>query len=140
MTDIHSLQVLQPPGWAQPRGFANGVAARGRLVFTAGMIGWNSQQVFETDDFVEQTRQALRNVLAVVAEAGGGPEHLVRLTWFITDKPAYLAQQRQIGAVYREVLGRHYPAMSVVAVSALMEDRAKVEIEGLAVIPENAED
>ncbi|GMA14276.1 RidA family protein (plasmid) [Deinococcus metallilatus] len=128
-------QPLQPPGWAQPRGFANGMAARGTLVFTAGMIGWNARQEFETDDFVEQVRQALCNVLAVVQAAGGEARHLVRLTWFITDRDAYLANQQRLGAAYREVLGRHYPAMSVIAVTALMESRALVEIEGTAVIP-----
>ena len=135
-TAATSLQTLHPPEWARARGFSNGVAARGTLVFTAGMIGWNARQQFETDDFVEQTRVALQNVLAVVREAGGGAEHIVRLTWFITDREAYLTCQQELGAAYREVMGRHFPAMSVVAVSALVEARAKVEIEGTAVIPD----
>lgn len=129
-------QVIQPPTWAKAKGYANGIAAQGTLVFTAGMIGWNAQQVFETDDFVYQTQQALQNVLDVVKEAGGEAEHIVRLTWFITDKMAYLESQRALGEVYRTVLGRHFPAMSVVVVAGLLEDRAKVEIEGTAVIPD----
>ena len=135
-TTTPTLQTLHPPDWAKAKGFANGMSARGTLVFTAGMIGWNAEQQFETDEFVEQTKIALQNVLAVVREAGGGPEHIVRLTWFITDRDAYLANQRELGAAYREVMGRHFPAMSVVAVTALMESRAKVEIEGTAVVPD----
>lgn len=131
-----SPQILQPPGWARPKGYANGITARGRLVFIAGMIGWNPQGVFETDDFVCQTRQTLQNILETLAEAGGKPEHLVRLTWFITSKQEYLASLDALGAAYREVMGRHYPAMSVVEVKSLMEDRAKVEIEATAVIPD----
>ncbi|MCX7784338.1 MAG: RidA family protein [Meiothermus sp.] len=131
-----NLQILQPPGWAKPRGYVNGIATRGRLVFMAGMIGWNRQGVFETDDFVGQTRQTLQNILETLAEAGGKPEHLVRLTWFITSKQEYLASLDALGAAYREVMGRHYPTMSVVEVGALMEDRAKVEIEATAVIPD----
>lgn len=130
------LQILQPTGWARPKGYANGIAARGRLVFIAGMIGWNPQGVFETDDFVGQSRQALQNILGTLAEAGGKPEHLVRLTWFITSKQEYLASLDALGAAYREVMGRHYPTMSVVEVKSLMEDRAKVEIEATAVIPD----
>ncbi len=131
------MTVLQPTGWAPARGYANGIAATGRLVFVAGQIGWDpATGAFASDDFVEQTAQALRNVAAVLREAGAEPGHVVRLTWFITDKPAYLAAQREIGRVYREVMGRHFPAMSVVVVSALVEDRAKVEIEATAVVPE----
>lgn len=130
------MKVLQPPDWAKPKGYSNGIAAKGTLIFTAGMIGWNGQGVFETDDFVGQTRQALQNIVDTIAEAGARPEHLVRLTWFITDKQAYLESLPALGQVYREVIGRHYPVMSVVEVSALMEDRAKVEIEATAVIPE----
>ncbi|WP_291423326.1 RidA family protein [Deinococcus sp.] len=136
MTAVSSFQVLHPPDWARARGFANGIAAKGTLVFTAGMIGWNAQQQFETDDFVLQTRQALQNVLDVVREAGGDASHIVRLTWFITDREAYLSHQKEIGAAYREVMGRNFPTMSVIAVSALMEGRAKIEIEGTAVIPD----
>jgi enamine deaminase RidA (YjgF/YER057c/UK114 family) len=130
-------EILQPAGWALPKGYSNGIAAHGRLVFTAGQIGWNPETgQFETDDFAAQTAQALRNVVAVLREAGAAPRHLVRLTWYITDKAAYLAAQREIGRAYREVMGRHFPAMSVVAVAALLEDRAKVEIEATAVVGE----
>lgn len=130
-----SLQILQPPGWAQPKGYANGIAAKGRLVFLAGMVGWNRQGIFESDDFVEQARQALQNIVETLAEAGGRPEHVVRLTWFILSRKEYLAQLDALGLAYREIMGRHYPAMSVVEVRALIEDRAKVEIEATAVIP-----
>lgn len=130
------MRVLQPPDWAKPKGYANGIAAKGTMVFLAGMIGWNREGRFESSDFALQTRQALQNIVEALAEAGGQPEHIVRLTWFITDKPAYLSAQRELGQVYREVLGRHYPAMSVVVVSALIEDQAKVEIEATAVIPD----
>ena len=130
-----SLTVLQPPGWARPRGYANGVAATGRLVFVAGQIGWNGNGEFESDDLVAQTAQALRNVVAVLAEAGALPSHIVRMTWYITDKPEYLRRGAELGAAYRAVIGRHFPAMSAVEVSALIEDRAKVEIEVTAVVP-----
>ena len=130
-------EVLQPPGWAKPKGYANGMAAKGRLVFVAGQIGWNPETgQFETDDFAGQTAQTLRNVAAVLAEAGAEPSHLTRMTWYITDKAAYLGSLREIGQAWREILGRHYPAMAVVVVSALIEDRAKVEIEATAVVPE----
>jgi enamine deaminase RidA (YjgF/YER057c/UK114 family) len=129
--------ILLPEGWAKPIGYANGIAARGRLVFVAGQIGWNPATCeFETDDFAAQTEQTLRNVAAVLREAGAGPEHIARMTWYITDKPAYLAARREIGRAWREILGRIYPAMAVVVVSALIEDRAKVEIEATAVVPE----
>ncbi|MBN9070404.1 MAG: RidA family protein [Rhizobiales bacterium] len=129
-------QVLHPRGWKPARGYSNGVSvAPGRMIFLGGQIGWNADQVFETGDFVGQTRQALRNILAILAEAGGGPEHIVRLTWFVTSKKDYLADQRGLGAAYREVMGRSFPTMSVVEVTALMEDEAKVEIEATAVIP-----
>jgi enamine deaminase RidA (YjgF/YER057c/UK114 family) len=130
------MKTLQPPDWAQPKGYANGIAAKGTLVFTSGMIGWNAQCQFETDDFTAQTQQALKNIVAVILQAGGKPEHLVRLTWYITNKTEYLEHQVQLGAVYRSVIGRHYPVMSVIEVSALLEPRAKVEIEATAVIPE----
>lgn len=129
-------QVLQPAGWAPPRGYANGVMATGRQVYIAGQIGWDGSCQFHSDHFADQVRQALQNVVAVLAEAGGGPEHLVRLTWYITDREEYLAQAQEIGAAYREVIGRNFPAMSVVQVVALNEARAKVEIEATAVIPE----
>ena len=127
--------VLQPAGWKQPRGYANGVAAHGTVVSVAGQIGWNAQCEFESDDFVEQTRQALINIRAVLAEAGAQPEHIVRMTWYVTDKREYLARGREVGAAYRDVIGHYGVAMSAVQVSALMEDRAKVEIEVTAVIP-----
>ena len=128
-------QVLQPAGWAQPRGYANGVAASGRQVFVAGQIGWNAQCQFDSDDFVAQVRQALLNIKAVLAEAGAGPEHITRMTWYLIDKREYLARGREVGAVYREVLGQEYGiAMSAVQVAGLMEDRAKVEIEVTAVV------
>ena len=128
------MKLLQPPGWAAPKGYANGVAARGTFVAIGGQIGWNAQQAFETDDFVAQARQALANVVAVLAEAGGRPEHLVRLTWYVVDRDEYVASLRALGAAYREVVGRHFPAMTAVEVSALVEPRAKVEIEGTAVV------
>ena len=128
---------LQPPGWAAPVGYANGMAIQGRQVFVAGQVGWNPATCqFETDDLVEQVRQALENIVAVLKEAGAGPEHLVRLTWYITDKSAYLATRRDIGRIYREVIGRHYPPMSLLVVAALLEDRALVEIEATAVVPD----
>jgi enamine deaminase RidA (YjgF/YER057c/UK114 family) len=128
-------QVLQPEGWAAPRGYANGIAAAGTQVFVAGQIGWNAQCVFESDDFVAQVRQALFNVVAVLAAAGARPEHIVRMTWYVTDKREYLARGKEIGAAYRELIGRYDVAMTAVQVSALMEDRAKVEIEVTAVVP-----
>lgn len=130
------MKILQPPGWAQPKGYANGIAARGTLVFVSGQVGWNAAQQFESDDFVAQAAQALRNVVAVLAEAGGRPEHIARMTWYVLDKREYLASYRALGAVYREIIGRHYPAMTAVEVSALMEGRARVEIEATAVIPD----
>ena len=130
------LALLQPPGWVAPRGYSNGVAARGTLVFVGGQIGWNARQQFEAADFVGQARAALENVVAVLAAAGARPEHLVRLTWYVVDKHEYLASLKALGAVYREVVGRHYPAMTAVAVAALVEDAARVEIEATAVIPD----
>jgi len=129
------MQVLQPPGWEKPKGYSNGVAAEGRLVFVAGQIGWNAAQRFDSDDFVDQTRQALANIVAVLAEAGARPEHIVRMTWYVTDKREYLSRGREVGAVFRELIGVYHAAMSAVQVSALMEDRAKVEIEVTAVVP-----
>ncbi len=129
------MKTLQPPGWASPRGYSNGVAAQGLQVFVAGQIGWNAQCVFETDDFVGQVRQALRNVVEVLREANARPEHIVRMTWYVLDKREYLARGREVGAVFREVIGSYNAAMSAVQVSALMEDRAKVEIEVTAVVP-----
>ncbi len=128
------MRVLHPEGWPRPRGYSNGLAAEGRLVFVAGQTGWDESQVFRSDDLVEQVRQALKNTLAVLAEAGAGPEQVVRMTWYITDKRDYLDRSKEIGAVYRALMGRHYPAMAMVEVSALMEDLAKVEIETTAVL------
>ncbi len=129
-------QVLQPPGWARPKGYANGVAASGRQVFVAGMIGWDGQCQFQSDTMAGQVRQALANVVAVLAEAGAKPEHIVRMTWYVTDKHEYLAASREIGAAYRELIGSFAVAMTAVQVAALIEDRAKVEIEVTAVIPD----
>ena len=128
-------QVLQPPGWAAPRGYANGVVASGRQVHVAGQIGWNAKCEFESEDLVAQVRQALANVRAVLAEAGAGGEHIVRMTWYLVDRAEYLARGREIGAAYRELIGSYAVAMSAVQVAALMEDRAKVEIEVTAVVP-----
>lgn len=131
-----SHEILHPKHWKPARGYANGVAATGRMVFTGGIIGWNADCEFETDDFVGQVVQALRSIVEVLAEAGAKPEHLVRLTWYVTDKGEYLSNLKGLGAVYKEVIGRHYPAMALVQVVALVEDRAKVEIEATAVIPQ----
>jgi enamine deaminase RidA (YjgF/YER057c/UK114 family) len=129
--------ILQPPGWAAPVGYTNGVAVEGRLVFVAGQVGWNPATCqVETDDLAEQVRQALLNVVAVLAEAGAEPRHLVRLTWYVTDKAAYTAARREIGRAYRDVIGRCFPPMSLLVVAALLEDRALVEIEATAVVPE----
>jgi enamine deaminase RidA (YjgF/YER057c/UK114 family) len=130
------MHILQPPDWAPPKGYANGIAARGTTIFVGGQIGWNGRQQFESDDFVAQARQALSNVLAVMAEAGALPQHITRMTWYVTDKREYVASYRALGAAYREVVGRHFPAMTAVQVAALIEDRAKVEIEATAVVPD----
>jgi enamine deaminase RidA (YjgF/YER057c/UK114 family) len=129
-------QLLQPTHWARPKGYANGVAVRGRQVFVAGMIGWDAQGQFQSDDLVAQVRQALQNVVEVLAEAGARPEHVVRMTWYLTDKREYLRRGKEIGAVFRELIGSFNAAMTAVQVVALMEDRAQVEIEVTAVIPD----
>lgn len=129
------MEFLQPPGWVRPRGYANGVAAQGRMVFVSGMIGWDGQGVFHTDDFAGQVRQALYNVVAVLAEGGARPEHIARMTWYVVDKREYLDAGREVGEAYRDVIGRHFPAMSVVQVAGLLEERARVEIEVTAVVP-----
>lgn len=128
-------QFLHPSHWKPAIGYANGVAASGRMVFTGGLIGWNAQQEFETDDFVGQVEQVLKSIVEVLACAGARPEHLVRLTWYVTDKRDYLSNLKEIGRAYKATIGRHYPAMALVQVAALVEDRAKVEIEATAVIP-----
>ena len=128
-------EFLNPPGWKPARGYSNGVAASGRMLFLGGMIGWNSQQEFESDDFVDQVAQALRNIVEVLAEADAGPEHLVRLTWYVTDRDEYVARLPEMGGVYRAIIGKHFPSMALVQVVALVERRAKVEIEATAVIP-----
>lgn len=130
------MEILQPPGWPRPKGYANGIAARGRLVFVAGQIGWTPDGKFPTDDLAGQIRLALQNTVAVLRAGGAGPEHVVRMTWYVTDKRAYVAQAKEIGEAYREVMGKNYPAMALLVVSGLLEDRAKVEIETTAVVPE----
>jgi enamine deaminase RidA (YjgF/YER057c/UK114 family) len=130
------MRVLQPETWARPKGYANGIEAKGRLVFVAGQIGWDKDQRFTAKDFAGQFEQALLNITAVLAEAGAGPEHVVRLTWFVTDRQAYLADARRVGEIYRKVMGRNFPTMSVVQVVALVEDDALVEIEATAVVPD----
>lgn len=130
------MNLLQPPGWAPAKGYANGVSARGIQIFVGGQIGWNAQQQFETDDFIAQTAQTLRNVAAVLAAGGAGPEHMVRMTWYVLDRNEYNARLKELGTVYREVMGRNFPAMTCVQVAGLMEARAKVEIEVTAVLPD----
>jgi enamine deaminase RidA (YjgF/YER057c/UK114 family) len=130
-----SPEFLHPPHWKRAKGYANGVVAEGRTVFVAGQIGWNAAQKFDSEDFVAQVRRALENVVAVIQEAGGAPAHVTRLTWYITDKNEYLSRLAEVGEAYRSVMGRHFPAMTVVQVTGLMEDQAKVEIEACAVLP-----
>lgn len=129
-------EILQPEGWAKPVGYANGVAARGRQIYVGGQIGWNGQCRFETDDFSGQVRQTLENIVAVLAEAGAGPQHITSMTWYFVDKAEYLANLKGIGQAYREVIGRNFPAMAAMQVAALVEDRAKIEIQAIAVIPD----
>ena len=133
-----SMQILQPPGWARARGFSNGIAARGRLVFIAGQVGWDAQQRWQARDFAGQFRQALQNILDVLKEAHGRPEHLVRLTWYVLDRQEYLDSLQAVGASYRELMGRHFPTMAVVQVSGLVEPEARLEIEATAVVPEKS--
>jgi enamine deaminase RidA (YjgF/YER057c/UK114 family) len=134
------LQPVNPPGWPQPKGYANGMTGRGRLVFVAGQIGWTAARDFATDDFVAQLDGALRNTVAVLAAAGARPEHVARMTWYVTDKREYLARLPEIGGVWRDIFGRHFPAMALVQVVALVEDRAKIEIETTALVPDEDED
>ena len=131
-------QILLPAHWPRPKGYCNGMVARGRQVFIAGQVGWNSECRFTSARLPDQVKQCLQNIVAILAEAGGRPEHIVRLTWYLTSREDYLAQLKEIGAAYREVMGAHYPAMSAVQVAALMEADAKVEIEATAVIPDVA--
>lgn len=130
------MQILQPPGWAKPKGYSNGIVAKGRMVFVSGQVGWNAQEKFDTSDFVGQARQALANIVAILAEAGAKPEHMVRMTWYVGDRKEYLASAKALGAAYREVIGRHYPVMTAVQVAGFVEDGAKLEIEVTAVLPD----
>ena len=130
------MKILQPPGWARARGFANGIAASGTLVFIAGQIGWTGEGKWQAHDFAGQFRQALKNILEVLAEAKGRPEHIVRLTWYVLDKREYLSSLKEVGAAYRELMGKHYPTMAVVQVGGLVENEARLEIEATAVVPE----
>ena len=130
------MQILQPPTWAKPRGFANGIAASGKLVFIAGQVGWTGEAKWEAHDFAGQFKQTLKNIVEVLAQAGGKPQHIVRLTWYVIDKQEYLASLKDVGVAYRAVMGRHFPTMAVVQVSGLVEPEAKLEIEATAVIPE----
>jgi enamine deaminase RidA (YjgF/YER057c/UK114 family) len=134
---VENMEFLQPADWVRPKGYANGVMASGRTVFVSGMVGWDAQCRFQTDDFAGQVRQALINIVAVLKEAGAGPEHIARMTWYVLDKKEYVAAYKEIGEAYREVIGRHFPAMTAVQVAGLVEDRARVEIEVTAVISEN---
>jgi len=130
------MKTLLPPGWPRPKGYASGVSARGRLIVTAGVVGWNADEQFESEHLVSQFRQTLVNILAILAEDGAGPEHIVRMTWYVTDIPEYRFSLKEIGAIYRELIGKHFPAMAVVGVTALVEPKAKIEIEATAVVPE----
>lgn len=130
------MEILQPPGWARPRGYANGISARGRMIFVSGIIGWDGQGVFHATDFVGQVRQALRNIVEVLAAGDAGPEHIVRMTWYVVDKHEYVAAYKEIGEAYREIIGRTFPTMTAVQVVALIEDQARVEIEVTAVVPD----
>jgi enamine deaminase RidA (YjgF/YER057c/UK114 family) len=130
------MQILQPPGWARAKGFSNGIACSGKLVFVAGQIGWTGQGKWEARDFAGQFKQAIKNIISVLAEANGKPEHIVRLTWYVIDKSEYQAALKEVGDAYRELMGRHYPTMAVVQVSGLVEDEARLEIEATAVLPD----
>jgi enamine deaminase RidA (YjgF/YER057c/UK114 family) len=130
------MKALNPPGWPRPKGYANGVSARGRTIVTAGVVGWNAEEIFESEDLAGQFRQVLLNILAILAEDEAGPEHIVRMTWYVTDLDAYRASLKQLGAAWRELIGRHYPAMAVVGVTGLVEPAARIEIEAMALVPE----
>ena len=131
-----TLKVLQPPHWKRPKGYVNGISAKGRMVFVSGVIGWDAQEKLVSSNFADQVRQALQNILAILAEGGAKPEHIVRMNWFVLDKKEYVAAYKQIGAIYREIIGLYYPAMTAVEVSGLLEPGARVEIEVTAVVPE----
>jgi enamine deaminase RidA (YjgF/YER057c/UK114 family) len=135
-SEDRGIQILQPAGWVRPRGYSHAMVASGRLVFISGQVGWDEHGRFQTTDFVQQARQALQNIVTLLAEAGGRPEHIVRLTWYVIDRQEYQAASKELGSVYRVLMGQHYPAMTAVQVSALMEEQARVEIEATAVIPE----
>ena len=130
------MQVLQPPGWKKPKGYANGIVVRGRMVFVAGQVGWNAEEKFETSDFGGQARQALKNIVAILAEAGAGPEHVCRMTWYVGDRHEYNASLKDLGAAYRDIMGRNFPVMTAVQVGGFVEDGAKLEIEATAVLPD----
>ena len=130
------MKILQPPSWARPRGFSNGVAAKGQMIFVSGMVGWDAEGKFVSNEFVGQARQALKNIVEVLDEAKAKPEHITRMTWYVIDKAEYLAASKELGAAYREIIGGHYPAMTAVEVAGLIEDQAKVEIEVTAVVPD----
>ena len=130
------MRILLPPGWPRPRGYSNGISARGRLIFTAGIVGWDEQQRFVAADFVGQFRQVLRNTLAILAEDGAGPEHIVRMTWYVADRDEYIGRIKEVGAAYREVMGNHFPCMAAVQVAGLVDPEARVEIETIAVVAE----
>ncbi|MBX3562427.1 MAG: RidA family protein [Sphingomonas sp.] len=130
------MKALLPPGWSRPKGYANGISAKGRVIVTAGVVGWTAEEKFEATDLPGQFRQVLRNTLAILAEDDAGPEHIVRMTWFVTDIPAYRASLKEIGSAYKELIGKNFPAMAVVGVTALVEPQAMIEIETTAVVPE----
>lgn len=130
------MDILQPPGWARPRGYSNGISATGRTVCLSGMVGWDAQCAFQTDDFAGQVRQALQNIVEVLTEANAKPEHIVRMTWYVIDKKEYVGAYKEVGEAYRDIIGRHYPTMTAVQVAGLIEDRARVEIEVTAIVPE----
>ena len=130
------MQVLQPPGWKKPKGYANGIVAKGRMVFVAGQVGWNAEEKFETSDFAGQARQALKNIVAILAEAGAGPEHICRMTWYVGDRHEYNASLKDLGAAYRKLIGRNFPVMTAIQVAGFVEEGAKLEIEVTAVLPD----
>ena len=129
------MEILQPAGWPRPKGYSNGIIAEGRVIFLAGQVGWNEDEVVVSDNFTEQVEQALKNIVAILAEAGAGPQNVTRMTWFVTDKQQYLDQAREVGEAYRRVMGRHFPVMSLIEIKGLIEEGAKVEIEATAVLP-----